>query len=48
VTAEDAVYAGWLNLLGSDEITDPDPDIRADLHLMHDTAEESHPQPEAS
>lgn len=42
VTGEDAVYAGWLNLLGSDEIEDHDPDIAVDLHLMHDTAEASH------
>lgn len=48
MTGEDAIYAGWLNLLGSDEIADLDPDILRDLHLMHDTAEESHPKPEAS
>lgn len=48
MTGEDAVYAGWLNLLGSDEITDLDPDILRDLHLMHDSAEESHPQPEVT
>jgi hypothetical protein len=47
MTGEDAVYGEWLNLLGSDEITDRDPDIARDLHLMHDTAEASHPQEES-
>ena len=42
MTSDDAVYADWLNLLGSDEITDRDPDIAADLHQMHDAAEASH------
>jgi hypothetical protein len=42
MTGEDAVYAEWLNLLGSDEIKDHDPDILRDLHLMHEVAEASH------
>ena len=42
MTAEDEVYAGWLNLLGSDEIEDRDPDVIEDLHQMHDRAEASH------
>lgn len=45
MTAEDAVYAAWLNLLGSDEIADTTPaapDIAADLHRMHERAEASH------
>lgn len=42
MTGEDAVYGDWLNLLGSDEITDSDPAIRDDLHRMHDRAEASH------
>jgi hypothetical protein len=44
MTTEDEVYAAWLNLLGSDEITDRDPDILTDLHLLHDRAEASHPE----
>jgi hypothetical protein len=42
VTSDDITYAVWLNLLGSDEITDTNPDIVRDLHAMHDTAEASH------
>ena len=42
MTAEDAVYAGWLNLLGSDEITDPDESVREALHRLHDLAGRSH------
>ena len=42
MTSEDAVYADWLNLLGSDEITDRTPVIMTDLHRMHDAAEASH------
>lgn len=42
MTADDEVYAAWLNLLGSDEINDHDPDIIRDLHRMHDAAEASH------
>lgn len=48
MTTEDTVYADWLNLLGSDEIDDTDRDIRADLHLMHDAAEDSHPKAEVT
>lgn len=42
MTDADFAYADWLNLLGSDEITDRTPDIVRDLHEMHDRAEESH------
>lgn len=42
MTGNDEVYIAWLNLLGSDEIADRNPDIVRDLHLMHDTAEASH------
>lgn len=42
MTKEDQVYGDWLDLLGSDEITDTDPAIAADLHKMHDAAEASH------
>ncbi len=48
MTAEDEVYGWWLNLLGSDEIEDHDPDIAVDLHRMHDTAEKSHTPEEGS
>ena len=41
MTKEDETYAVWLNLLGSD-LYEP-PEIEADLHLMHDAAEASHP-----
>jgi hypothetical protein len=47
VTPQDAVYGEWLNILGSDELYDRDPGIAADLKLLHDGAEDSHPQPEA-
>jgi hypothetical protein len=43
MTDADRAYADWLNLLGSDEITDTDPGITADLHRMHDRAQDSHP-----
>lgn len=42
MTSEDEVYACWLNLLGSDEILDTDPETIDDLHRMHDAAEASH------
>jgi hypothetical protein len=42
MTPQDNVYAVWLNILGTDEIDDPDPDIMDDLHFMHDAAEASH------
>jgi hypothetical protein len=45
MTSEDAAYCGWLNLLGSDEITDTDPGIAACLHTLHDRAEASHRTP---
>jgi hypothetical protein len=41
-TAEDTVYADWLNLLGSDEITDTDAATAAALRRLHDDAEASH------
>lgn len=43
MTAEDEVYASWLNLLGSD--VDPaEPEaVTVDLGLMHDASEASHP-----
>lgn len=47
MTKEDAVYADWLDLLGSDEDQDPDPEIIWALHVLHDAAEASH-VPEAS
>lgn len=40
MTAEDAVYAAWLNLLGSD-IPEP-PEVEDGLHRLHDLAEASH------
>jgi hypothetical protein len=42
MTNEDRVYADWLDLLGSDEITDKDPAIAQALHRLHDAAEASH------
>jgi hypothetical protein len=42
MTTEDEVYAGWLNLLGSDEIKDTNEDTIRDLHQMHVSAEVSH------
>jgi hypothetical protein len=42
MTGADEVYAVWLNLLGSDEIDDTNPDTVKDLHQMHDAAEASH------
>lgn len=42
MTTEDEVYAGWLNLLGSDEVSDTDPGTIDDLHRMHDASEASH------
>jgi hypothetical protein len=44
MTGEDAVYAWWLDVLGSDEIADTDPGITRALHRMHDAAEASHPE----
>jgi len=41
MTPQDNVYAVWLNILGTDEIDDPNEDISDDLHLMHDAAEAS-------
>jgi hypothetical protein len=46
VTAEDAVYAAWLNLLGSD-IPEP-PEVEEGLHRLHDRAEHSHHPAEAA
>ena len=46
MTTEDVTYAAWLNLLGTDEVYDKNADIKADLHLMHDAAQASHPKPE--
>lgn len=40
MTAEDAVYAAWLNLLGSDP-SEP-PEVEDGLHRLHDLAEASH------
>lgn len=40
MTAEDAVYAAWLNLLGSD-VPEP-PAVEDGLHHLHDLAEASH------
>lgn len=45
MTTEDEVYASWLNLLGSDEAQDTDPDTIKDLHRMHDASEASHGVP---
>jgi hypothetical protein len=46
MTTEDATYAAWLNLLGTDEVYDTDVNITADLYLMRKAAEASHPQAE--
>lgn len=40
MTAEDAVYAAWLNLLGSDP-SEP-PAVEDGLHHLHNLAEASH------
>lgn len=40
MTAEDAVYAEWLNLLGSD--TDEPPAVAAGLHVLSLRAQASH------
>ena len=40
MTTEDAVYAAWLNLLGSDP-SEP-PEVEEALHALHDLAEASH------
>lgn len=41
MTKEDAVYADWLDLLGSDEISDKNEAITADLKAMRERAEAS-------
>lgn len=42
MTREDEIYADWLDLLGSDEISDTNEAITADLKAMRERAEASH------
>lgn len=41
MTVEDEVYAGWLDILGSDIIVSPE-ELCESLHRLHDAAEASH------